>query len=147
MNKNKDKRGIIMKKLFSEFKEFALKGNVLDMAIGVVIGTAFKAIVTSLVDDIIMPLVGVIIGGKDFSALVLKVGEAEIKYGMLIQNIVDFLLVAVVLFAVIKTINKMHDMLKKQEEVLEEAAEEAEINEELEILKKISETLDEIKAK
>ena len=90
-----------MKKIIAEFKEFAIKGNMLDMAIGVIIGAAFKSIVDSLVNDIFMPFVGVLIGGRDFSGLSLKIGEATINYGMLIQNIVNFLIVAVCLFMLV----------------------------------------------
>ena len=100
-----------------EFKEFASKGNVMDMAVGVIIGGAFGKIVSSLVDDIIMPVVGVATGGVDFTALAAKVGDAEIKYGMFIQNIIDFLIIALSIFCVIKAINKF----KKKEEPAPEA--------------------------
>ena len=76
--------------MFKEFKEFISKGNVLDLAVGVIVGGAFGKIVTSLVDDIIMPIIGLIIGGIDFSGLSLKIGDATVKYGMFIQNIVNF---------------------------------------------------------
>ncbi len=95
-----------MKKFISEFKEFISKGNVLDMAVGVIIGSAFGKIVTSLVNDIIMPLVGIIIGGHDFTGLTLTVGTAKINYGTFIQNIVDFLIVAFCIFVFIKAINR-----------------------------------------
>ena len=100
-----------------EFKEFASKGNVMDMAVGVIIGGAFGKIVSSLVDDIIMPVVGVATGGVDFTALAAKVGDAEIKYGLIIQNIIDFLIIAFSIFCVIKAINKF----KKKEEPAPEA--------------------------
>ncbi|MBQ6681226.1 MAG: large-conductance mechanosensitive channel protein MscL [Prevotella sp.] len=100
-----------------EFKEFASKGNVMDMAVGVIIGGAFGKIVSSLVDDIIMPVVGVATGGVDFTALAAKVGDAEIKYGLFIQNIIDFLIIAFSIFCVIKAINKF----KKKEEPAPEA--------------------------
>lgn len=105
-----------MKKFIYEFKEFISKGNVLDMAIGVIVGSAFSKIVTSLVNDIMMPLIGVIIGGHDFSNLSIKVGNAKIMYGSFIQNILDFLIVASCLFLVIKIMNKFK---KKQEKVKE----------------------------
>lgn len=105
-----------------EFKEFALKGNVLDMAIGVIIGGAFGKIVSSLVDDILMPLVGVATGNVDFNSLVYKFGEgdlaATLKYGTFIQNVVDFFIVALCIFFFIKAINKMN---KKKEEPAPEA--------------------------
>ena len=100
-----------------EFKEFASQGNVMDMAVGVIIGGAFGKIVSSLVDDIIMPVVGVATGGVDFSTLAAKVGDAEIKYGMFIQNIIDFLIIALCIFCMVKAINKF----KKKEEPAPEA--------------------------
>lgn len=103
-----------MKKIFKEFKEFISKGNVIDMAVGVIIGSAFSKIVTSLVNDIIMPLIGVIIGGLDFTSLSIKIKDSEILYGSFIQNIVDFLIIAVCIFTVIKILNRFK---KKKEEV------------------------------
>ena len=104
------------KKVVSEFKEFISKGNIVDMAVGVIIGSAFGKIVTSLVNDIFMPLIGVIIGGLDFTSLTIKVGEAVISYGVFIQNIVDFLIIAGCIFLMIKILAKF----KKKEEVKEE---------------------------
>lgn len=95
-----------MKKILKEFKEFISKGNVIDMAIGVVVGTAFSKIVTSLVNDVIMPLVGIVIGGLDFTSLSIKVKDSEILYGSFIQNIVDFLIIAACIFTVVKIMNK-----------------------------------------
>ena len=100
-----------------EFKEFAAQGNVMDMAVGVIIGGAFGKIVSSLVDDIIMPVVGVATGGVDFTTLAAKVGDAEVKYGMFIQNIIDFLIIALCIFCMVKAINKF----KKKEEPAPEA--------------------------
>ncbi len=94
-----------MKKFINEFKEFAVKGNVVDMAVGVIIGAAFKSIVDSLVANILMPLIGVLLGGKDFSGLSVTVGDASIGYGLLIQNIIDFIIIAFCLFVMIKIIN------------------------------------------
>jgi len=115
-----------------EFKEFISKGNIFDMAVGVIIGGAFGKIVTSLVNDIIMPLVGIIIGGHDFTGLVAKVGDAEIAYGTFIQNIVDFLIVALCIFAVVKAMSKF----KKKEE-----AAPAEPSEEVLLLREIRDSL------
>jgi large conductance mechanosensitive channel len=84
-----------------------MKGSVIDLAVGVIIGAAFGKIVDSLVNDIIMPIVGILIGGYDFSKLSYKIGEAEIKYGNFIQILLDFLFIAFVLFMVIKTMNKL----------------------------------------
>ena len=96
----------------SEFKEFAMKGNVMDMAVGVIIGGAFGKIVSSLVDDILMPVVGMITGNIDFTTLAFKIGEGEeaavLKYGNFIQNTVDFLIVAFCIFLMLKGINKMN---------------------------------------
>ena len=92
--------------MIKEFKEFAMKGNVIDLAVGVVIGAAFGAIVGAVVDHIIMPIVGMLTGGINFDALSVKVGNAELKYGMAITAIVKFLAIALFLFLVIKAINK-----------------------------------------
>ena len=96
----------------SEFKEFAMKGNVMDMAVGVIIGGAFGKIVSSLVDDVLMPLVGMITGNIDFTSLAFKIGEGEgaavLKYGNFIQNTVDFVIVAFCIFLMLKGINKMN---------------------------------------
>ena len=88
-----------------EFKEFAMKGNVIDLAVGVVIGAAFGAIVGAVVDNIIMPVVGMITGGINFDALSVKVGNAELKYGLAISAAVKFLAIALFLFMVIKAVN------------------------------------------
>lgn len=108
-----------MKGFIKEFKEFISRGSVIDLAVAVVIGGAFTRIVNSLVDDIIMPIIGVIIGGINFENLMVTVGTAEIKYGMFIQSIVNFLLIALVIFSVIKAINQFK---KKEEEKPEEPA-------------------------
>lgn len=99
----KDKEAIMIK----EFKEFIAEGNVVDLAVGVVMGGAFGKIVASLVEDIIMPLVGLLMGGIDFSTLGVKVGEANVLYGKFIQSIVDFLIIAFCIFLVVKAVNKM----------------------------------------
>lgn len=116
--KNVEKDEIIKKsrKVFSEFKDFISKGNVIDLAVGVIIGSAFGKIVTSIVEDILMPIIGVIIGGIDFSNLSITVGNAVISYGNFIQNVIDFLIVAICIFFFIKVIEKFN---KKKEEVVE----------------------------
>lgn len=136
-----------MKKIFNEFKEFAMKGNVLDMAIGVVIGSSFSSIVTSLVNDIFMPLFAVLTGDVQFTELklVLKgVGEnaVTINYGSFIQNVVNFLIVAFCLFLVVKTINKFKKSLIHEEAKKEE---EPKPSDELVALNKIVELLEEKK--
>jgi large conductance mechanosensitive channel len=105
--------------MWNEFKKFALKGNVLDLAVGVVIGAAFGKIVSSLVDDIIMPLVGLLMGGVNFTDLMVKVGGAQVKYGLFIQNVVDFFIVAFSIFIFIRIIN---NRFKKKEEAAPEPA-------------------------
>lgn len=91
--------------MLKEFKEFAIKGNVIDLAVAVVLGVAFNAIVVAIVDNIIMPIVGMITGGIDFNSLSITVGSAELKYGLAITAIVKFLAIALFLFMVIKAIN------------------------------------------
>lgn len=125
-----------MKKTFNEFKEFISKGNVVDMAVGVVIGSAFGKIVTSLVDDIIMPLVGLIIGGIDFSSLAFKVKDATISYGLFIQNIIDFLIIAICIFSVIKIINKFKRKKEEAPETLAKSSETVLLEEIRDLLKK-----------
>ena len=102
----------------SEFKTFISRGNVVDMAVGVIIGGAFGKIVTSLVNDVLMPIIGVFLGGLDFSDLSIKVGDATIKYGSFIQTIVDFLIVAFCIFMIVKLFESFK---KKKEEEDEEA--------------------------
>lgn len=111
------------KGLINEFKEFIAKGNVLDLAVGVIIGSAFSKIVTSLTDNILMPIVGVIIGNLDFTTLAIRVNLFDrvvaIRYGLFIQNVVDFLITALCIFFMIKVVNKI---LKKKKEEPKEAA-------------------------
>ena len=98
--------------VLSEFKQFAMKGNVVDLAVGVIIGGAFGKIVGSLVEDVVMPLVGTLLGGLNFSTLAFKVGEATVKYGKFIQTLVDFIIIAWAIFVAVKVINR----LKRAEE-------------------------------
>ena len=115
-----------MKKLFKEFGEFIKRGNVIDLAVAVVIGGAFSSIVTSLVNDIIMPVIGMITGGVDLSNLHVTVGEATLTYGNFLQNIINFLIIAFVIFMVVKAMNtameKMSKLKKKKEEETKEEA-------------------------
>ncbi len=90
----------------SEFKEFAMKGNVMDLAVGVIIGGAFGKIISSLVDDVLMPVIGTLVG-NDFEKMATTINGATVKYGMFIQNIVNFLIIAIVIFMMIKAMNKM----------------------------------------
>ena len=109
-----------MKAMANEFKEFIARGNVMDMAVGVIMGAAFGKIVTSLVDNILMPVIGMILGNIDFTTLNIKVTIWErttfIKYGIFLQNVVDFLIVALCIFLMIKAINKLAKKVKKTEE-------------------------------
>ncbi|MBY7142769.1 large conductance mechanosensitive channel protein MscL [Virgibacillus sp. NKC19-3] len=111
--------------MWNDFKEFAFKGNVMDLAVAVIIGGAFGAIVTSLVENIITPLVGVLLGGVDFTNLMIKVGDAEILYGGFIQSIFDFMVIAFSIFLFIRLLSKF----KRREEEAEE--EEVEVQEAL----------------
>jgi large conductance mechanosensitive channel len=94
--------------MWQEFKDFAMKGNVMDLAVAVIIGAAFGKIITSLVGDIIMPLVGLVMGGLNFAGLHVQIGKAVISYGVFLQNVVDFLIIALVIFLMVKAINRMH---------------------------------------
>lgn len=103
-----------LKKEADEFKKFISRGSVVDMAIGVIIGGAFGKIVSSLVNDIIMPLVGVVLGGLDFSSLSIKVGDASIKYGSFIQSVVDFLIIALCIFTMLQILNSIKEKADKK---------------------------------
>ena len=96
-----------MKKLLEEFKAFALRGNVMDLAVGVIIGGAFGAITTSLIDDLLMPLLGIIVGGIDFGGLAVTVGGATLTYGNFISAVLNFLLIALVVFWLVKAVNTL----------------------------------------
>jgi len=96
--------------MLNDFKAFIMRGNVLDLAVAVIIGGAFGKIVTSLVDDIIMPLIGLIIGGIDFTGLKFTVGSAAVTYGNFIQNVVDFLIIAFVIFLMVRSITGLEKM-------------------------------------
>lgn len=104
--------------MIKEFKEFISRGNVMDLAVAVIMGAAFTAIVNSLVNDIIMPIIGVILGGKSFEKLSFSIGDSVIKYGMFIQSIINFLLISLVIFLIVKILNKF--MKKKEEEAVPE---------------------------
>ena len=113
----------------NEFREFATKGNVVDLAVRVIIGTAFGKIVSSLVADIIMPLIGILIGGVHYEDLVIEVGDAQVTYGKFIQNMIDFVVIAFVIFVMVKVINRFRRQEQKepqaappprQEQLLEE---------------------------
>ena len=106
--------------MLKEFKEFIARGNVIDLAVGVIIGSAFGKIVTSVVDDLLMPLIGILLGGVDFTSLSFKIKDATITYGNLIQNIIDFLIIAICIFFMVKALSKLTKK-EKEEEAVEEA--------------------------
>jgi large conductance mechanosensitive channel len=107
-----------MKNFVDEFKSFAMKGNVVDLAVAVVIGAAFGKIVTSLVTNIVTPLIGVLLGGVDFSGLTFMVGEAAVTYGVFLQSVFDFIVIAFAIFLAIKALSKLQ---KKEEKAAETA--------------------------
>jgi large conductance mechanosensitive channel len=113
--------------MLNEFKAFIAKGNVLDLAVAVIMGGAFGAIVKSLVNDIIMPIIGIVMGGVDFTMLAVQVGEASITYGNFIQALIDFLIIAFVIFMIVRTANNA----KKQEEAAPPAPPEPSAEEKL----------------
>ena len=144
MKKKIDKKELLEKShgTFNEFKEFISKGNVIDLAVGVIIGSAFGKIVTSIVNDILMPLIGIVVGGLDFTNLSVTVKDANIKYGMFIQNVIDFLIVAFCIFIFVKVISSF---TRKKEEEEEEKQEEVR-REEVVLLEEIRDLLKENKS-
>lgn len=102
--------------MLKEFKEFIKRGNVMDLAVGVIVGGAFSSIVTSLVNNILTPILGIFLGGIDFSGLSITIKNANINYGLFLQSIIDFLIIAFCIFIMIKIINKMISIGKKEEE-------------------------------
>lgn len=126
-----------MKKFFAEFKTFIARGNVIDLAVGMIIGTAFTTIVKSLVDDMVMPFIGWLIGGMDFTAMKIQLSEeASINYGTFVQNIISFLAIAFVVFCMVKLVNKIH---KKKEE--EKKPEPPKVSDEAKLLAEIRDLL------
>lgn len=125
-----------MKSFLNEFKDFAMKGNVLDLAVGVVMGSAFGVIVTSLVEKIIMPLVGILVGGVNIADLSIKVGNATLGYGAFLQAIINFLIIAFSIFLFVKAINTATSKFKKSEEEAGPA-----VDPQLELLKEIRDLL------
>ena len=122
------------KKVVGEFKDFIKRGNVVDLAVGVVIGSAFTKIVNSIVNDLIMPFVGIILGGLDFSNLVITIGDASILVGSFINNVISFFIIAICVFILVKFINRF---MKKKEEPKEEVKEEPKKSDEVLLLEDI----------
>ena len=129
-----------MKKIISEFKEFISRGNVLDLAVGVIVGGAFGKIVTSLVNDLLMPVIGIILGGINFSTLSINIKDSKIMYGSFIQNIIDFLIIALCVFVFVKFINAISKNLDKKEEE-KEVKEEVKKSDEVLLLEEIRDLL------
>ena len=135
--------------MLKEFKKFISRGNVLDLAVGVIIGSAFSAIVTSLVTNIFTPLIGIIFGGVDFSGLAISLGEEKILYGAFIQSIFDFLVTAICLFLIVKFANNFNDNLhiigkkNKKEEVVKEEKVEVKKSDDILLLQEIRDLLKE----
>jgi large conductance mechanosensitive channel len=127
--------------MLNEFRKFISRGNVMDLAVAVVIGAAFTSIVNSLVDDIIMPIVGVFLGGVDFSALSITIGDATIAYGNFIQSVITFLIIAFVVFLMVKAVNKAQELAFGEEE--EEAPAPEEPSAEVKLLTEIRDLLKE----
>jgi large conductance mechanosensitive channel len=106
--------------MVQEFKDFIAKGNVMDLAVGIIIGAAFTAIVNSLVADLITPLIGLVAGGLDFSGLSVGVGEAQFMYGNFITAVIDFLIIAFVVFLLVKAVNRVKSAAEKPDDVAPE---------------------------
>ena len=126
-----------------EFREFAMRGNVIDMAVGVIIGGAFGKIVSSLVSDVMMPILGILTGGVDFKDLKITLAQAvgdtpavTLNYGLFIQNVFDFIIVAFAIFMMIKALNKLKKEAPKEEAPAEPSAEEKLLTEIRDLLKK-----------
>jgi len=117
--------------MLNEFKTFIMRGNVMDLAVGIIMGAAFTAIVTSMVDDLVNPLLGIFIGGIDFSSLSFGIGEAQFMYGNFINAVIKFVVIAWVVFLLVKGLNKMKDMAVRKEEVAAANAPAAPTQEEL----------------
>jgi len=130
-----------MKKMMNEFKEFIARGNVIDLAVGVVMGTAFSAIVTSLVNDIIMPLVGILIGGVDFAGLSVNIVDAKLMYGSFIQSVINFLIIAFCIFIFVKAMNKLNERVEKLKKKEEENKAEEKKSDEVLLLEEIRDLL------
>ncbi len=143
--------------MFEEFKKFIMRGNVIDLAVGIIIGGAFGTIVTSLVNDIIMPPIGMILGGVDFSNLYINLsggeyeslaqaqeaGAATINYGLFINNLINFLIIAFAVFLLVRAVNRMQEMGKKKEKVVPAAPAEPTTEEKLvAAIEKLNTTLD-----
>ena len=128
-----------MKEFFKDFKDFIAKGDVMSMAVGIIVGSAFTAIVNALVNNIITPILGIILGGLNFSDLAITVGDAHIQYGAFIQAVINFLIVAFVLFCAMRGLNRLKNIALKEKKEEDEKTEEP--SKEVQLLTEINETL------
>ena len=119
-----------------EFREFAVKGNVVDLAVGVIIGAAFGKIVSSFVADLVMPIIGILIGGIHYEDLVWEVGDAQVAYGKFLQNVVDFVIIAFVIFLMVKVINHFRRKQEKEPDTAPPPRQERLLEEIRDLLKK-----------
>lgn len=126
-----------VKGFLEEFKAFALKGNVIDLAVAVVVGASFNKIVSSLVDNIVMPLVGALVGGVDFRELAVTIGTVSVRYGIFLQAVVDFFIIALAIFVAIKVLRS----LQRQEESKPDSQKTVEPTEEVKLLREIRDAL------
>lgn len=133
------------KNFIEEFKEFIARGNVMDLAVGVIVGNAFSKIVTSLTDNVLMPIVGVVVGGFDFTNLAISINvwgrTVDLKYGMFIQNTVDFLITAFCIFLIVKIINRLFHKNKDKDQKVEEKPKEVKKSDETILLEEIRDLL------
>ena len=134
INLKKEKEEI--KEFNNEFKKFIMRGNIIDMAVGVIVGTAFGKIVTSLVNDILMPIIGTLLGGLNFTNLTIKINDATIQYGLFIQNIIDFLIIAFSIFVFVRLISKITNKKEEKKEVASKSEEVKLLEEIRDLLKK-----------
>ena len=128
-----------MKEFFKDFKDFIAKGDVMSMAVGIIVGSDFTAIVNALVENIITPILGVILGGLNFSELAITVGNAHIQYGAFIQAVINFLIVAFVLFCAMRGLNRLKNIALKEKKEEDEKTEQP--SKEVQLLTEINETL------
>lgn len=140
-SKTKEKKPGPIKRVGQEFKDFIARGNVIDLAVGIIIGGAFGAVTASLVNDIVTPFVGMIIGGFDFSSLAITVGHAHIKYGSFLQTILNFLIIAICIFALVKLINSIEKAAGVKKTEVEDTAVKKKESEQLVVLREIRDEL------
>ena len=136
----------MIKKTIEEFKQFIARGNVLDLAVGVVVGGAFSKIVTSLVNNILTPIIGLVLGGVDFSNLAITFKNTRIEYGAFIQSIIDFLIIALCIFFVVKFVNRLMSLKKKEEKQEAKKEEALKKSEDVMLLEEIRDLLKETKS-